>query len=227
MRLIFFLRQRKAGILSCNEVSSSSASGGKDTSCFFLPFFRGWSWPQSIPRISKFSTFYDLSKIWRFNMGFNNGFEHVRLENKWKKLRIQYREAGMSEEAIQEMYNFDVQVVNSEQRYYRHSKDLAFNDADTEDTHSNDRYEEAILMADTYRETKSRFTWIGEIEDERLLSALEKLKEEDLKILTLYAYDGYNVTEISKVLRCSQPTISIKIKRITKFLKNFEFDAMD
>ena len=87
-------------------------------------------------------------------MGFNNGFEHVRLENKWKKLRIQYREAGMSEEAIQEMYNFDVQVVNSEQRYYRHSKDLAFNDADTEDTHSNDRYEEAILMADTYRETK-------------------------------------------------------------------------
>lgn len=68
---------------------------------------------------------------------------------------------------------------------------------------------------------------IGEIEDERLLSALEKLKEEDLKILTLYAYDGYTVTEISKVLRCSQPTISIKIKRITKFLKNFEFDAMD
>ena len=120
-------------------------------------------------------------------MGFNNGFEHVRLENKWKKLRIQYREAGMSEEAIQEMYNFDVQVVNSEQRYYRHSKDLAFNDADTEDTHSNDRYEEAILMPDTYRETKSRFTWIGEIEDERLLSALEKLKEDDLKILTLYA----------------------------------------
>ena len=77
-------------------------------------------------------------------MGFNNGFEHVRLENKWKKLRIQYREAGMSEEAIQEMYNFDVQVVNSEQRYYRHSKDLAFNDEDTEDTHSNERYEEAI-----------------------------------------------------------------------------------
>ena len=113
------------------------------------------------------------------------------------------------------------------ERYYRHSKDLAFNDADTEDTHSNDRYEEAILMADTYRETKSRFTWIGEIEDERLLSALEKLKEEDLNILPLYAYDGYTVTEISKVLRCSQPTISIKIKRITKFLKNFEFDAMD
>ena len=40
-------------------------------------------------------------------MKFNNGSERVRLENRWKKLRIQYREAGMSEEAIQEMYNFD------------------------------------------------------------------------------------------------------------------------
>ena len=160
-------------------------------------------------------------------MGFNNGFEHVRLENKWKKLRIQYREAGMSEEAIQEMYNFDVQVVNSEQRYYRHSKYLAFNDADTEDTHSNDRYEEAILMADTYRETKSRFTWIGEIEDERLLSALEKLKEEDLKILTLYAYDGYTVTELSKVYGIAQQNISKRILKITKFLKKFGFLGVD
>lgn len=113
-------------------------------------------------------------------MGFNNGFEHVRLENKWKKLRIQYREAGMSEEAIQEMYNFDVQVVNSEQRYYRHSKDLAFNDADTEDTHSNDRYEEAILMADTYRETKSRFTWIDK---SRILKYLGHLAPEDMQRL--------------------------------------------
>ena len=83
------------------------------------------------------------------------------------------------------------------------------------------------LSCGCVRALENQTGFIGEIEDERLLSALEKLKEEDLKILTLYAYDGYTVTEISKVLRCSQPTISIKIKRITKFLKNFEFDAMD
>lgn len=44
-------------------------------------------------------------------MGFNNGFEHVRLENKWKKLRIQYREAGMSEEAIQEIRTTQMPIV--------------------------------------------------------------------------------------------------------------------
>ena len=66
------------------------------------------------------------------------------------------------------------------ERYYRHSKDLAFNDADTEDTHSNDRYEEAILMADTYRETKSRFTWIDK---SRILKYLGHLAPEDMQRL--------------------------------------------
>ena len=49
----------------------------------------------------------------------------------------------------------------------------------------------------------------------------------DLNLVTMYAYEGYTVTEISKVLGVAQPTISIKIKRITKFLKNFNFNAMD
>ena len=43
----------------------------------------------------------------------------------------------------------------------------------------------------------------------------------------MYAYEGYDITEISKVYGVSRPTISIKIKRITKFLKNFNFNAMD
>ena len=72
---------------------------------------------------------------------------------------------------------------------------------------------------------KSRFAWIGEIENEQLLTALETLKTEDLEIITMYAYEGYDITEISKVYGVSRPTISIKIKRITKFLKNFNFNA--
>ena len=64
------------------------ASSGKDTSCFFLPSFRGWNWPQSIPRISKFSIFYELSKIWRSTMEFNNGNERRKLNKKWERLRI-------------------------------------------------------------------------------------------------------------------------------------------
>ena len=39
-------------------------------------------------------------------MSFNNGNERRKLNAKWEHLRVQYREAGMSEDAIQAMYEF-------------------------------------------------------------------------------------------------------------------------
>ena len=44
-------------------------------------------------------------------MSFNNGNERRKLNAKWEQLRVQYREAGMSEEAIQAMYEFDLEEV--------------------------------------------------------------------------------------------------------------------
>ena len=160
-------------------------------------------------------------------MSFNNGNERRKLNAKWEQLRVQYREAGMSEEAIQAMYEFDLGVLNSERAYDANTVAVCDGEDDVDARKASDlkQYEAAITVTDTYRETKSRFGWIGEIENERLLSALENLSEDDLKLLTLYAYEGYTVTEISKVLGVSHPTISIKIKRITNFLKNFDFDA--
>ena len=135
----------------------------------------------------------------------------------------------MSEDAIQAMYEFDLGVLNSERAYITNTMTVsgAADDCAAKETSDFKQYEKAVTVTDTYHETKSRFGWIGEIENERLLSALEKLSEDDLKLLTLYTYEGYTVTEISKVLGVSQPTISIKIKRITNFLKKFDFDAMD
>ena len=82
-------------------------------------------------------------------------------------------------------------------------------------------YQEAITTTDTYHETKRSFAWIGEIENERLLSALETLSDLDLKILTLYAYDGYNESEIARTLESKRITIHKRIERITMFLKKF------
>ena len=160
-------------------------------------------------------------------MSFNNGNERRKLNAKWEQLRVQYREAGMSEGAIQVMYEFDLGVLNSERAYAANTVAVCDGEDDVDARKAADfkQYEAAITVTDTYHETKSRFEWIGEIENERLLSALEKLSEDDLKLLTLYTYEGYTVTEISKVYGVSRPTISIKIKRITKFLKNFNFNA--
>ena len=156
-------------------------------------------------------------------MSFNNGNERRKLNAKWEQLRVQYREAGMSEEAIQAMYEFDLGVLNSERAYDANTVAVCDgeDDVDTRKAVDFKQYEAAITVTDTYHETKSCFGWIGEIENERLLSALEKLSEDDLKLLTLYVYEGYSTVELSKVYGITHQNISKRIIRITNFLKNF------
>ena len=156
-------------------------------------------------------------------MSFNNGNERRKLNAKWEQLRVQYREAGMSEEAIQAMYEFDLGVLNSERAYDASTVAVCDGEDDVDARKAADfkQYEAAITVTDTYRETKSRFAWIGEIENERLLAALENLSEDDLKLLTLYVYEGYNESEISKAFNVSQPSIHKRIMKIAIFLKKF------
>ena len=161
-------------------------------------------------------------------MSFNNGNERRKLNAKWEHLRVQYREAGMSEDAIQQMYDYDRQMFNADRTHLERTQEFTaptYESSEEEASPLMLRYQDSITVTDTYHETKSRFAWIGEIENEQLLTALETLKTEDLEIITMYAYEGYDITEISKVYGVSRPTISIKIKRIAKFLKNFNFNA--
>ena len=156
-------------------------------------------------------------------MSFNNGNERRKLNAKWEQLRVQYREAGMSEEAIQAMYEFDLGVLNSERAYDANTVAVCDSEDDVDARKAADlkQYEATITVTDTYHETKSRFAWIGEIEDENLLSALEKLSDDDLEILTLYIYEGYSTVELSKAYGIAHQNISKRIIKITNFLKNF------
>ena len=160
-------------------------------------------------------------------MEFNNGNERRKLNKQWERLRVQYQQAGMSEDAIQAMYDFDLGVLNSERSYVANTLAIVDEGDNSTRRESSDfkQYEKAITVTDTYHETRTRFAWVGEIKNERLQAGLESLSENDLQILTLFADMGLSITEISKVFGVSRPTISIKIKRITKFLKNFDFDA--
>lgn len=47
-------------------------------------------------------------------MAFNKGYELKKFEAHWEKLRIEYAEAGMADDAIQKMYDYDRQQFNSE-----------------------------------------------------------------------------------------------------------------
>ena len=163
-------------------------------------------------------------------MGFNYGLEKKNFDSQWAVTRKQYEDAGMSSEAIQAMYDYDWSVFNATRAYQNHTQEIAapsFEQSEESYSPLMNKYQEAISVTDHYCETNSRFAWIGEIEDENLLSALEKLSDEDLELLTLYVHEGYNTVELSKVYGIAQQNISKRILKITKFLKNFNFQGVE
>ena len=157
-------------------------------------------------------------------MGFNYGLEKKNFDSQWAVTRKQYEDAGMSSEAIQAMYDYDWSVFNATRAYQNHTQEIAapsFEQSEESYSPLMNKYQEAISVTDHYCETNSRFAWIGEIEDENLLSALEKLSDEDLELLTLYIYEGYSTVELSKAYGITHQNISKRNVKITNFLKNF------
>ena len=162
-------------------------------------------------------------------MEFNNGNERRKLNKKWERLRVQYQQAGMSEDAIQAMYDFDLGVLNSERSYVANTLAIVDDGDDNTGRKASDfkQYEKAITVTDTYHETRTRFAWVGEIKDKRLQEGLEKLSDEELRLITLYFRDEYSTVELSKVYGIAQQNISKRILKITKFLKKFGFLGVD
>ena len=157
-------------------------------------------------------------------MGFNYGLEKKNFDRQWAIMRKQYEDAGMSIEVIQAMYEYDWSVFNATRSYQNHTQEIAapsFEQGEEAYPPLMNKYQEAISVTEHYCETKSRFTWIGEIENEHLLSALERLSDDDLEILTLYIYEGYSTVELSKVYGIAHQNISKRIIKITNFLKKF------
>ncbi len=55
-------------------------------------------------------------------MKWNNGKERAKFEREQKELREQYIAEGMTEEQIQAMYDFDLDVFNGKRREAEHTQ---------------------------------------------------------------------------------------------------------
>ena len=152
-------------------------------------------------------------------MNWNNGYERKRFDEEQKKRAEEYRKLGMNEAQIREMYLFDLDWFKSIRRYYTHTQSLisgAFDDGN-EDNFENALYKlfsEALSAAMDKPIKRSRYWWIEDIEDPALVQKIKRLNENDLELLTLFAFDGYTLTEIGMIYRCTPQNIHQKYKRI-------------
>ena len=157
-------------------------------------------------------------------MEFNNGLERKKFNIDWDKNKEKYIEAGMSEEAINEIYEFDLKVFNSSRKYAVHTQPSIDENIDAE----NDP--ESVAIAHAYMKyisgteealSSSRFGWIEEIDNPKLLKIIKELNIEDLELLTLYVFEGFSQTEISMKFGFSQRGISKRLQRIKNIFNKF------
>lgn len=155
-------------------------------------------------------------------MGFNYGRERQKFEDNWRKLRIQYRAAGLSEDQVDELYTFDNDVFREQRRYENHRQSLPSEELSDDDQGSMaSLFRKFEQLSDTFDESSfsGAFAWVDTISDAKLTYRLKQLRQADLELLTLLAVNGYTQSEIARLQGCSKNAISKKVIRIKNFLK--------
>ncbi len=157
-------------------------------------------------------------------MAWNDGKERKTFEAEQKRLRKIYLEHGMTEEAIQALYEFDKEQYNARRRNAIHTQRLDFDSIEFDDKETdNPLFEKFLEFLSTEDEfvPEGRFGWIETIENHRLAKGLKQLKESDLEVLTQMYFEGYSQREVAINLGVTEANISKKIRRIKIFLKLF------
>ncbi len=155
-------------------------------------------------------------------MPWNNGYEKKKFEEEQKKLAEQYRQAGMSEDDIREMYIYDLAEFNNNRRYFEHSEqipDAPFQRNPEEFTPLLNKFFEEMSVTSESSSVHSRYWWIEEISDPVLAAKLKKLPPESIELLTMLMCDGLTQSEIATIIGISQVAVYKRIERLKKFLK--------
>lgn len=130
-----------------------------------------------------------------------------------------YKKLGMSEDAIQEMYAFDLAVFNSNRKEIRHAaepEEMMTYDRRTGEARYMDMDE---LPMQKNRDISFSEDWINDIEDERLYKVIVNLSDSYQQMLYLLM-QGYSKAETGLILGISRSAVCHRISSIKKNIKN-------
>lgn len=145
-------------------------------------------------------------------MRYNHRKAEIIFEKKWSEEKEMFIAAGMTDEQINAVFEFERAIFNSERRYYE-------NTVLVEDDDLLDR------LGDTdTSQPLGRYFWL-DVASLNVYQLLIKLPPEYIEAFTMYVYDGYTQEQISSILLKSQSSISRWIDKITEILKNDYFNA--
>lgn len=155
-------------------------------------------------------------------MKFNYALERRNFEKQWKLLRKQYQEAGMDDESIHKVYQFDLQWFNSERRYIRRQAEIRENITVYDLAYTDEEpLEEKVLPSSGPLNVPpmDRNWWLNEIKDEELLRKLMVLSDSDIELLTAIVIEGRTQSEFALAKGTNQKAVSRQFLQISKFLR--------
>lgn len=135
-------------------------------------------------------------------MGYNYSREKRKFDVEWKKKEAWYRDSGMSEEAIQEIFTYDWAEFNATRRFYRYMEDV---DVERIPVKSCDILEAALSKE-----------WIELLDSPEMLRKIRKLPADYIEIIDMLYFENLTQREIAERMSCSQQNIAKKIEKIKK-----------
>ena len=138
-------------------------------------------------------------------MGYSYSREKRKFDIEWKKKEEWYRDSGMSEEVIQEIFAYDLAEFNSTRKFYRYMEDV---DVERIPEKSCD-----ILEAASAKE------WIELLDSPETVRKIRKLPADYIEIIEMLYFEKLTQREIAERMSCSQQNIAKKIEKIKKILK--------
>ena len=139
-------------------------------------------------------------------MAYNHAKAEIEFLAMWEKKSAEYREAGMDEDSIREMYKLEREIILSEHREEEHRAEFSDH-----------------LIRDTFSEEdfSGRYAWVETLDNPKLAKAVKQFKRDDLELLTMIVMEGYTQKEAAMILNVKPQTVNEKYARIKNFLRKF------
>lgn len=155
-------------------------------------------------------------------MRFNYWLEKKKFEEEWAQKRIEYAAAGMPEDDIQQMYEFDLTLFRKERIYQTQSVPLEPSYLQKgrgapEKSRWLMRYVQALTQSDQNGQDD-----ISAIPDQtdnpKIYRLFQEMDSTNFRLIALLL-DGYTQAEIAVRLGISQPAVSKRMTKIKKLLE--------
>ena len=136
-------------------------------------------------------------------MGFNYGYEKKKFDSRWKRLEVEYCDAGMSEEQIAAMKEYDWAWFCSQRVFQNHTQPIPCEQYDEVCGQSQlfRKFASLSYQWDVDKIDQTRYGWLASVDNEQLLLRLKRLSKKDLELLTLLFVDSLDFDVTPHLLR--------------------------